>query len=129
MAEEILYEAHPSMFRNHPIGFILCLILSLVGIGLIIFLFWWLDSKGTKLTVTSQRTTLRRGILAKNTNDVYHTDVRNVQVSQSMMQRVFGVATIGISSAGQSGLEIEVAGMRDPEQIKDIIAQHRGQKD
>jgi len=36
--ERILYESHPAMFANHPVGFVMSLILSLVGVGLIILL-------------------------------------------------------------------------------------------
>lgn len=39
MSSEKLYEAHPSMFRNHPVAFVFTLLLSLVGVGLIIFFF------------------------------------------------------------------------------------------
>jgi uncharacterized membrane protein YdbT with pleckstrin-like domain len=48
-----------------------------------------------------------------------------VQISQSFFQRIFGVATIGISSAGQAGVEIEVDGLRNPNKVKDIIDRHR----
>ncbi len=34
--ETVLYESHPSMFRNHPFYFVLCLLLSVVGVGLMI---------------------------------------------------------------------------------------------
>ncbi len=121
MSETTLYEQHPAMFRNHPIGFILSGILSFVGVGLIIFLFWWLQSKGTKLTVTDQRTILRRGILSKHINEVYHSDIRNVQIVQTFLQRIFGVGTISIASAGSGEAEIVVAGMRDPEKVKEIL--------
>jgi hypothetical protein len=36
------------------------------------------------------------------------------------------VGWIGISSAGQAGLEIEVNGIVDPERVKQIIDDHRG---
>ena len=124
--EAVLYESHPSMFRNHPVAFVLCLVLCCVGIGLIILLVWWIRVLGTTLTVTNEQTTLRRGILSKHTNDVFHSNVRNIQVRQSMMQRIFNVGWIGISSAGQDGLEIEVDGLPDPEAVKQIIDDHRG---
>ncbi len=124
--EEVLYEAHPSMFRNHPFYFTLCVILSLVGIGLIMLLVWWIRNLGTTLIVTNEQTTLRKGIMSKYTNDVFHSNVRNIQVRQSFFQRMFNVGWIGISSAGQSGLEIEVNGLPDPERIKQIIDDHRG---
>jgi uncharacterized membrane protein YdbT with pleckstrin-like domain len=120
--EVVLYESHPSMFRNQPIYFVLCLLLiPALGLGLVLLLVWWVQTLGTKLTVTNEQTTLRRGILSKFTNDVFHRNVRNIQVRQTFLQRLFGVGWIGISSAGQDGLEIEVYGIPDPEKVKQII--------
>ena len=98
-----------------------CLLLCLVGVGFIILIIWWLKCLGTTLTVTSEQTTLRKGILSKYTNDVFHENVRNIQVGQTFLQRIMGVGYIGISSAGQSGVEIEVHGIRDPDVIKELI--------
>ena len=124
--EEVLYEAHPSMFRNHPIYFVLCvLLIAAFGLGLALLLIWWIQTLGTTLTVTDEQTTLRKGILSKNTNDVFHSNVRNIQVRQSPLQRIFNVGWLGISSAGQSGLEIEVNGILDPDRVKEIIDEHR----
>lgn len=123
MSEDVvLYEAHPAMFRSHPVAFVLCII-SVVG--LIPLLIWFLRSRATTLIVTDDQTTLRRGILSKHTNDVFHENVRNIQVKQSFGQRLMGVGYIGISSAGQAGVEIEVDGVPDPERIKQIIDDHR----
>ena len=54
-----------------------------------------------------------------------YRNVRNIQVRQSFLQRMFNVGWIGISSAGQSGVEIEVNGIPDPERVKEIIDEHR----
>ncbi|MDB2687700.1 hypothetical protein N9Y42_10860, partial [Mariniblastus sp.] len=56
--EVTLYDENPSMFRNRPVEFIVTLVLCLVVVGLIIFLIWWMRSKGTQLTVTTERTSL-----------------------------------------------------------------------
>jgi len=125
MADPILYEAHPAMFRNHPFGFILCLLLCAVGVGFFIFLYWWLKCLGSTLTVTDQKTTLRTGVLAKHINEVYHSDVRSIQVSQRFGQRIFGVGTVGISSAGQSAIEIEATGIPDPNTVRELINANR----
>ena len=93
---------------------------------MLILVIWWLDCLGTTLTVTTKRTTLRRGILSKKTNDVWHRDVRNIQVKQGILQRLLGVGTIGISSAGQGDVEIAVNGMPNPEKVRRFIDEHRG---
>ena len=126
MTESTLYYSHPSMFRYNPIGFIFCVILIAgYGIGLLILFFWWLRVIGTTLIVTNERVTLRKGILSKHTNEIYNTDIRNVQVSQGIFQRIFGVGKIGIASAGTGVMEIEVSGLPKPRKIKDIIDLHR----
>jgi uncharacterized membrane protein YdbT with pleckstrin-like domain len=63
--------------------------------------------------------------LSKSVTEVWHQDIRNVQLNQSFFQRIFDVGSIGISSAGQSGLEISVTGMPNPDQVKALIDGHR----
>jgi len=126
--ERILYEAHPAMFRNHPVAFVLCLLLCLVGVGLILLLAWYLRTRSTTLTVTTDQISLRRGLLSKYTNDVFHENVRNIIVRQSFMQRMFGTGYIGISTSGQAGIEIEVNGIPDPDRVKNLIDDSRSGK-
>ena len=123
--EHTLYESNPSMFRNRPVEFVVTAILCLVVVGLIMMFVWWLKCKGTTLTVTNKRTSLRRGILSKSINEVWHSDVRNVLLKQSFFQRIFGVGMIGVSSAGQSGMEISVSGIPDPDRVKQLIDERR----
>ena len=125
--EKTEFKGHPVMFRNNPIGFITSIVLCIAGIGIVILLIWCLKCRGTKLTITNKKTILRLGILSKHTNEVYHSDVRNVQVSADMFQRMFGVGKIGISSAGQSDFEIAVEGIPNPEEVKNLINKHRRQ--
>ena len=42
--EQTLYVASPSMFRNRPFGFVLTLLLSLVGIGIPILIVCIVES-------------------------------------------------------------------------------------
>lgn len=111
--EKTLLTCNPLIFRNAPI--------------LSVLLFWmyplfWLIAKNTTLQVTSLRTVLRKGIFSKNTTEVWH---RDVQISQTFTNRIFVVGRIGISSAGQSGVEIDMRGVANPNKIKKIIDQHR----
>jgi uncharacterized membrane protein YdbT with pleckstrin-like domain len=124
--EKELLKEHPAMFRNNPLMFILAFVLIFFyGMGLLILLSWWLQSLNTTLILTNKRTILRKGILSKYTNEVLHSNVRNVQVGQNVFQRIFGVGKIGISSAGQSGVEIEVSGIRNPQKVSKLIDEHR----
>jgi hypothetical protein len=123
--ERVLLVEHASMFRNSPFSFLICVALIPVGIGLVILFIWWLSALATTLKITNRRATLRYGLISKYTSEVRHEDVRNLQVSQSILQRLFGVGRIAISSSGQSGMEIDVSGIRDPESIKTLINRFR----
>ena len=124
--EQTLLEVSPAMFRAHPIWFLVCIVLIVFyGLGLVPLFLWWLSNKGMKLTVTTKRTTMRKGLIAKHTTEVWHRDVRNLQIHQGILQRMLGVGTIAVSSAGQSDVEIAFVGIKDPESVKQIIDQYR----
>ena len=123
--EKTVYVASPSMFRNNPIGFVITILLCAVGVGFIILLIWWLKCKSTELTVTDKRTRLHRGWFSRSITEVWHRDVRNVQLHQSFTQRLFNTGRIGVSSAAQGGIEIDVTGLRDPDEIKEVIDRYR----
>jgi uncharacterized membrane protein YdbT with pleckstrin-like domain len=141
-AQEVeLFREHPAMFKNQPAGFLLTLILLIggfaaipfggpftmiaSGIALIIFAQWWLKTKGTTLIVTNEGTTIERGILSKSTNELWHSDVRNVQIQQSFFQRIMNVGTVNISSGGQADIEIIAKGIPDPHKVHSIIEEQR----
>ena len=125
-SEGTLLEINPVMFRSNPVGFILSVILiAAAGAGLVVLAIWWLKTKAAMLTVTNKRTIQRTGLISKKTTEVLHRDVRNIQIDQSVFQRLFGVGSIGISSAGQSGIEIQFTGVRDPDGIKALIDRYR----
>jgi uncharacterized membrane protein YdbT with pleckstrin-like domain len=116
--DEPIYQASPAMFRNNPILFILYVI-SVIGWPLL--LIWYIRSRGSLLTITDSMIIHRRGILSKYENEVRIKHVRNVQIRQSLFQRILGTGYIGISTAGQSGIEIEMNGMPDPDLVQDLI--------
>ncbi len=142
------YESHPAMFRNKPFFFSLVVSFPLiVGIfiavgsgptmgfsGFItmfllfsgpILLIWRLSTLCSTLTITNKRSIYRRGLLSKRTTEVRHRDIHNLQVSQGLLQRIFDTGTLGISSSGQSGIEIEACGMPDPNKVKAILDKFR----
>ncbi len=120
--EEVLFEDHPKMFRNKPIIFILFLILILAyGLGLVFLLIWYIKVKATKLKITEERVELRKGILGKETNEIYKENIRNITTSQSFVQRLMGVGALTISSAATGETELSVSGFKEPEKLKELL--------
>jgi hypothetical protein len=115
----LMLRAMPAL-REHVIPLTACSLLAIV-----MLLSWWLDCLGHSLIVTDRRTISRQGLLGKYTNEVLHSHGRNIQISQSVFQRLTHVGSIGISSSGQSGIEIFVRGIPNPYDVKTIIDQYR----
>jgi len=116
-----LYSEHPVMFKNNPLGFILCLILIPVGgLGLLILLTWHLKNKASKLSVNDNEILFEKGLLSKERSEVNLASVRTTKVKQSFFNRIFGVGTIEIYTAGDSP-EIIASGMPDPNKIREFI--------
>ncbi|OGT73559.1 MAG: hypothetical protein A3H44_11785 [Gammaproteobacteria bacterium RIFCSPLOWO2_02_FULL_57_10] len=115
-----LYAEHPAMFKNNPLGFLLCILLVPVGIGILIFLYWYLQTKASKLIVTERDVLFEKGLLSKERSEIDLDSIRTVKVSQSFTDRIFGVGTIELYTAGDTA-EIVAKGMPDPNRIREII--------
>ncbi len=100
-----------------------CAITLLVIAGVIGY--WMLLSQFTTLTVTDDRTIYQEGIVSRETSEVQHDDVRNIQLDQSFMQRIVNVGGIGISSSGQDDMEIVAKRLPHPKQIIDRIRENQ----
>jgi uncharacterized membrane protein YdbT with pleckstrin-like domain len=151
--EQIFYDSAPSMFRNKPFFFILCVVSIIAGgwgffqwtlpndskllnlayitlmffggLGFISLASWWLRVINIRLIVTNERVTLRMGILSKNIREVFLSDIRSVQINQRFMQRILNTGHVEISSAASSDAEIRIDGIPNPNKVKDLIDKHR----
>lgn len=98
----------------------LALSLVIVGVGL------W-NIYNTHYRVTEQRVIRRLGILSRRVSTIELKDVRNVQTVQTVLDRLLDVGDVLISSAGQSDVEIEFSGVRNPSAVAGMIRDRRGE--
>lgn len=122
MPEQILYQAHPPMFRNHPLLFVLSVLLIAVAVGIVILLVWYVLSRSERLTITNEDLHYEKGILSKTHNDLRLTSIRSVRVYQSVFQRMFGTGDVDVFTAGDVP-EVTLKGMPDPHRIREIVGE------
>ncbi len=150
--EREILAIHPAMFRAHPFRALAILALLAGGVVIAILPFtsegvgrwiiwpgvvlalvaagWWLTwyfsaYLWVKLRISNKRTVRNEGIVRRHTSEVLHDHVRNVEIRQNALQRIFNVGYLGISSSGQDGIEIEVRDVPKPYEIKALIDQYR----
>lgn len=116
----ILYSENPVMFKNNPLGFIVAvLLIAAFGLGLLILLFWYLKTKALKLTVSEHEIILEKGLLSKEHSEINIDSIRTIRVKQSFFNRIFGVGTIEIFTAGDNP-EVVAKGMPEPNRIREL---------
>jgi len=113
------YSQNPTMFKANPLGFIGSILLIPLGIGIIILFWWWLSARNTIFTVDEQEVRLETGILNKEHSEISKSSIRTVKVRQSLLERMFGVGTVEIFTAGDQP-EIVVKGLPDPHRIREL---------
>jgi hypothetical protein len=93
--------------------------------GVAVLGWWWFLSLSAALEITNKRTVARRGLLSRSTSEVVHDNIRNVQVDQTFWERLWSVGTIGISSSGQDGIEIQMRNVPHPQELQKLIDLYR----
>jgi putative membrane protein len=92
--------------------------------ALCVLLLWPLSRQlrrlAVKLTVSSDKLRFETGFLAKSTRTIQLAKVQDVRVDQSLKQRVFGVGTLSIETAGE-GSRLAVGDIDQPQALADEI--------
>ena len=87
----------------------------------------------TLYVVTDQRLRVRRGILSRTEQTARFERVQNVNVSQSLMDRLLRVGEVEFDTAGtdQSDANFRFTGISDPQALVRIVAEssHAGARD
>ena len=117
---EKLYEAHPRMFADEPLWFVVAVLLLPTGIGVIWLIYWFIRNRCTLVTVTEERVLASRGILAKERIEVELERVRTVRIDQTFVDRIFNVGILKVYTAGDNP-EIKQKGLPDPASLRKAL--------
>ncbi len=117
---QVLYEANPSMFRMYPMGTIIAVLLIPVGIGILLLLYWYVQTKYDHLSIRDDEIVWTHGLLSKQYTEINMSSVRTVRVTQSLLQRMLSAGDIAIFTAGDAP-ELVIKGMPNPDEIREHI--------
>jgi uncharacterized membrane protein YdbT with pleckstrin-like domain len=77
-------------------------------------------------TINGETIESREGLIARKVSSIRVRDLRNINVKQSLWQRLLGVGDVEFSSAGGSGIEVSFRGVSDPLQVKQLAQRTQG---
>ncbi|MFL0798218.1 MAG: PH domain-containing protein [Cellvibrionaceae bacterium] len=85
-------------------------------IGPIVALVKWLQLKKTEYGITNRRVVAKTGVLSLTTDEMRHSAIETVEVSQSFWERLFGAGTVKVTGRGNS--DVLFKGIDEPLAIK-----------
>jgi uncharacterized membrane protein YdbT with pleckstrin-like domain len=77
-------------------------------------------------TINGETIESREGLIARKVSSIRVRDLRNINVKQSLWQRLMGVGDVEFSSAGGSGIEVSFRGVNNPLQVKSLAQRMQG---
>ncbi len=121
--EKTLWEARPSL-----LGYLLALLVGValipaLGVGIIVIVVTILDQRNRIYTITNHKVMVKWGIISRNTKEVAVRDVRNINMSQGILGRIFGIGTVAVASAGTGTVDVTFFGTNNPMTVRDLVRQ------
>lgn len=144
--EQVLFEGHPSwrsilafylkgLLAVAAVGALLALVsliggdgvsvglvvlVALVGVG-VLFLMGYVKRVATVYTITNRRLHIKRGIVARRTQEARLQRVQNVNTDQSALERLLKVGTVDFDTAGTDDSEFKFDGVADPGEVVQAV--------
>lgn len=92
--------------------------------GLLCFLLVWIKVKSSSYRLTTQRLFVRRGWMAKHTEELELYRVKDVLVDQGLWQRLLGYGTITVIADDDTTPKLELVQVASPVENKERIRTH-----
>jgi uncharacterized membrane protein YdbT with pleckstrin-like domain len=133
--ERVLFSGHPSWrstlsfyLKGLLVTVVVVVIAELVddtgtavGAGVIVFgivlVAGFLIRVGTTYTITNHRLHIKRGIIARRTQEARLERVQNVNTNQGVFDRILQVGTVDFDTAGTTDADFAFRGVSQPERV------------
>lgn len=100
--ENNIWEGTPSQWMNFMFYVCCSLLIVVFGLGLLLALWKYMDTRYNKLKITDQRIIEKRGILSITTNQLELYRVKDISLQQPLILRIFGLSNIILITSDNS---------------------------
>lgn len=109
--ERVVYTGHITLWSLWHL-LLFGTILLVVGIGLILLIIAYIRYKSTELAITNKRVIAKSGFISRHTVELNINRVESIQVTQSILGRIFNFGTLIISGGGDP--QAPITGISNP---------------
>ena len=92
-----------------------------VAIMLIVVVVGWIQRVGTRYFVTNERLHIRRGIVARRSQETRLERIQNVNTDQSIIQRLLRIGTVDFDTAGGGDFDFAFRGVAKPTLVGQVV--------
>ena len=119
--ERDLFELKPT--ARAYVGSILfgILLIPFFFIGLILLIRVWYKVASKKYRLTTQRLFIQEGLIAKHLEELELFRIKDVTVTQGILERLFGAGTVIVLSTDDTNPRVALAGIGKPVDVKEKI--------
>jgi len=98
---------------------------ALIGIGALFFIVTMIRARTVSWSLTSDRLIEKRGLLASRRREMELADIRSVEVSKRVVQRMIGLGDLTIASAASADYAIRLNDIGAPDEAAETIRKAR----
>jgi uncharacterized membrane protein YdbT with pleckstrin-like domain len=89
----------------------------------LVLLIGWIKRIATTYTITNHRLHIKRGIIARRTQEARLERVQNVNTDQGVLDRILQVGTVDFDTAGTTDADFAFRGVAQPEKVVRAVDQ------
>lgn len=117
--EVILREVKHHWSAWVPFWIWVILALPTIGITLILALISYIRLKSIERAVTNRRVIQKKGFISRRTDEMKLTSIETVELTQTILDRIFGAGSIRVTGRGIS--DVEMKHIENPAETKKAI--------
>lgn len=114
--ETTIWQGRPSQWTNFP-WFLACVLVIPIPFAL----YHWLRVRCMQYTLTSQRFRIQQGILNRHLDDIELFRVKDITLSQPLIQRLVGLGTVRMVTSDATTPTVLLPAVAEPLQLLDTI--------
>jgi uncharacterized membrane protein YdbT with pleckstrin-like domain len=98
---------------------------AVIGVGALTFIVTMIRARTISWSLTSDRLIEKRGLLASRRREMELADIRSVEVSKRVVQRMVGLGDVTIASAASADYAIRLNDIGAPDETAETIRKAR----
>jgi uncharacterized membrane protein YdbT with pleckstrin-like domain len=120
LSEDLIWEGRPT-WKAWALSWIAGWVLLPLVVGLFLLVPVWIRTRSTRWKLTSRRIETETGLLSKRVDTLELWRIRDIEFTQSLMDRIVGVACLSITAHDGSSPVLQVRGLPGDRAVYDRL--------